>query len=79
MDITYIPKRGKFAGKIHTPHKNKDGFYVVSRDRFKKNHIYLDMLCDVEEYVLVRGYKVRVSYLGENSNLIKKSSLTFTP
>lgn len=77
MQIQYIPKSGNFMGFIHTPFKNKDGMYIVSKDRFLENYIYVSTIEDAY-YYLQQGLKIRMQYENNAPSLIKLSSLEIT-
>ena len=74
MQIRYIPKIGKFAGLVHQPYKNSEGFYIVSKDRFKENYINVATIHEVHEYVK-QGLGVRMQYEKNPASLIKLDSL----
>ena len=74
MQIRYIPKRGRLAGKILTPHIYKNGNYVVSKDRFSEKQVIVNTLEEIYAY-LVKGYGVRVSYKGKSPSLVFLKSL----
>lgn len=44
MKITYTPKFGQLIGLIHVPYQDKEGFFVVSKDRFAENYIRVKTL-----------------------------------
>lgn len=77
MQIQYIPKSGNFMGLIHTPFKNKDGMYIVSKDRFSENYIYVPTIQDAYSY-LQQGLKIRMQYQNNAPSLITLSSLKIT-
>lgn len=77
MKMTYVPQRGKLAGKIHVPYQNKDGLYVVSPDRFSKNYLYVKTLEEAYQY-LQKGLKIRMCHEKLAQSLITLSSLTIT-
>ena len=58
--ITYQVVRGCKKGAVYVPHKHRNGQYVVSKSRFKKDYVYVGSHCEVFEY-LKKGYKVRMS------------------
>lgn len=74
MLITYTPQTGKLKGLIHLPYKDKDGFYVVSPDRFAVSYIRVKTLDEAYEY-LTKGLKIRMKHGSTGSSLIKSSSL----
>jgi len=74
MKLVYTPKSGKLAGLPHVPHLNKDGLYIVSKDRFQRNYIYLNTLSEVYTY-LKKGMKVRMSYKKNAPSLISFKSI----
>ncbi|WP_262967079.1 hypothetical protein [Methylobacter psychrophilus] len=59
MKLEYRVIRGKNKGKILTPHKFKDGHYVVSKTRFKSDHIMMSSIIEVYDH-LKKGYRVRM-------------------
>jgi hypothetical protein len=59
-----VVRRGKAVGTILYPHVHKDGRYVVSLDRYKKNYIRVETLDGVKEH-LRRGLSVRMSNQNE--------------
>ena len=58
--MQYVVKRGNETAVTLVPHVHKDGKYVVSLTRFKKDYIRLNSIAEVQEY-LDLGYKVRMS------------------
>lgn len=76
MKIEYTIKSGKNAGVICVPHKTKDGFYIVSKTRFKEDYINVGSKEAILPY-LDRGYHLRVSGLHVRTapSLISKESL----
>ncbi|HAV56955.1 hypothetical protein ABFO63_14755 [Acinetobacter junii] len=74
MQLIYTPKSGKLAGLAHTPHQNKDGLYIVSKDRFLINYIYVETLEEVYSY-LKKGLKVRMSHKQNAPSLINLKSI----
>lgn len=59
MKLQCRVSRGINQGKILTPHKFKDGHYVVSKTRYKSNQINVSSLNEVYEF-LKQGYGVRM-------------------
>lgn len=74
MKLIYIPKIGKLAGLPHVPYQNKDGLYVVSKDRFQDNYVYVKTVEEAYSY-LEKGLKIRMQYDKKAPSLIKLSSL----
>ncbi|SQK74492.1 hypothetical protein [Tatumella ptyseos] len=74
MKLTYIPKSGNYAGKVHEPHLYEDGYYVVSETRFVRDYVKVKTLNEVFE-CYKKGFKVRMSYLGINPSLISPASI----
>lgn len=74
MELIYRPKTGNFAGLEHHPYQNKDGLFVVSKDKFKKNYIYVNTIEEVYAY-LKEGLKVRMRYGKNPASLIALESL----
>ncbi len=60
MKLQCRVSRGKNEGKVLTPHKFKDGLYVVSKTRFKIDHVSVPSILQVYEY-LQKGYRLRMS------------------
>jgi len=52
--------RGKHKGVLLTPHKHKEGHYVVSLTRFEKDYILVNSLSEALAYIH-RGYSIRMS------------------
>jgi len=79
MKIIYEIKSGKLAGTLCAPHKNKSGKYIVSKTRFKQDHVFVSTLKEVKHY-LDKGYKVRVSSIEglSSPSLVGKDSLEIT-
>ena len=73
MNLVYTPRTGKLAGLPHIPYK-KDGMYVVSKDRFQKNYIYVKTIDEALAY-LKAGLKIRMQYENKAPSLIKLTSL----
>ena len=73
MKLQCRVSRGKNQGKILTPHKFKDGLYVVSKTRFKIDHINVSSIREVYEY-LKKGYRVR---MGNAEHKISPSLIMF--
>jgi hypothetical protein len=59
MKLEYIVIRGKNEGKILSPYKFKDGHYVVSKTRFKSDHIMVPSISEVYDH-LKKGYRLRM-------------------
>lgn len=59
MKLQCRVSRGIHQGKILTPHKYKEGHYVVSKDKYKKSYINVKSLHEVYEF-LKKGYRVRM-------------------
>jgi hypothetical protein len=59
MKLQCKVSRGVQQGKILTPHKYKDGNYVVSKTRYKSDQIKVPSLQGVHDY-LKKGYGVRM-------------------
>ena len=59
MKLQCRASRGKNQGIILTPHKYKDGHYVVSKTRYKSNQINVSSLHEVYEF-FKKGYGVRM-------------------
>jgi len=59
MKLQYRVSQGKNQGKILTPHKFKGGLYVVSKTRYKSDHITVSSIREVYEF-LKKGYRVRM-------------------
>jgi hypothetical protein len=60
MHLTYTINKGLNQGKKLYPHRNKEGFYIASFTRFKKNYVYVrteEELLDL----IKKGYKIRMS------------------
>lgn len=74
MELIYKPKSGNFAGLPHKPYKNKEGLFVVSKDRFQENYIYVNTIEEVYTY-LQKGLKVRMQYQNKPASLINLTSL----
>ncbi|MQW93363.1 hypothetical protein GHJ48_13360 [Acinetobacter sp. dk771] len=74
MELIYKPKSGNFVGLPHKPYKNKEGLFVVSKDRFQKNYIYVNTIEEVYAY-LEKGLKVRMQYQNNSPSLINLMSL----
>ena len=51
MKLQCRVSRGKNQGRILTPHKFKDGFYVVSKTRYKSDHITVSSIKEVYEFL----------------------------
>lgn len=74
MELVYRPKSGNFSGLPHKPYQNKDGLFVVSKNRFKENYIHVKTIEEVYEY-LKKGLKVRMRYEKNPASLIAMESL----
>ena len=74
MELIYTPKTGNLAGLPHTPYQNKDGLFVVSKDRFQENYIYVKTIEEAYDY-LKQGLKIRMKYENKAPSLITLSSL----
>ena len=60
MQIHATVSRGKNLGKSLFPHRHRDGAYVVSKTRFKKDYVRLQKIDDVINYI-ENGYSLRMS------------------
>lgn len=74
MELIYRPKSGNLAGLPHKPYQTKEGLFVVSKDRFQENYIYVHTLEEVYAY-LKKGLKVRMRYENRPASLITLTSL----
>ena len=76
MKMEAIVSRGENQGAKLYPHLGKDGRYVVSKTRFKRDYIRLGSLDQVREY-LERGYRLRMSNRRLNTppSLIRPESI----
>ena len=79
ISISYIVESGKNAGSICEPHKQKNGYYIVSKTRFKADYVYVGSYKEILKY-LDMGYRVRVSdkITRKTPSLVKKESLIIT-
>lgn len=73
-DIKYVSKFGNYAGQIFTPHKTKEGKYVVSPDRFAKNYVYVDTAEEIIEAVK-NGLGLRMSVENGPASLVSAKTL----
>ena len=69
-DISYV----NVFGEIYIPHKNKEGKFVVSMSRFKKDYVYVDTYEEVVEY-LRKGFSLRMSAIGKPPSLISSKKI----
>lgn len=86
-DITKMPriytvrKRGKYKGYVLTPHKNKDGHFVVSMTRFSKDYLFVTDESELREWINA-GYSLRMSNTlfdgTKGPSLISPESINFT-
>ncbi|ACT59953.1 hypothetical protein [Hirschia baltica] len=68
--------RGKNKGEELTPHLHKNGKYVASETRFKRDYIEVDNISDLPK-LIKDGYKIRMSSAsGSAPSLISPSSIT---
>jgi hypothetical protein len=76
ISICYTITRGKQAGKVLVPHRNANGQYVVSKTRFKEDHVLLDTLPEVLQH-LDKGFKLRMSEAANpiGASLINRESM----
>ena len=77
-DIKYMSKSGNYVGQVFTPHKTKEGKYIVSPDRFAKNYVYADTVEEIIEAVKNGlGFKMSVNHgpasLASVKTLIKQN------
>lgn len=73
-DIKYVSKSGNYAGLVLTPHKTKEGKYIVSPDRFAKNYIYVDTVEEIIEAVK-KGLGLRMSVEHGPASLVSAKTL----
>lgn len=71
-DISASVRRGGSKGTLLYPHRFKDGAYVVSKTRFKRDYVRLTNKSEIIQY-LERGFSLRMS--SSNSNKHKAPSL----
>lgn len=75
-----VKQRGKFKGYIQTPHRNKEGNFVVSLSRYKKDYIFVQNEAELRSWVEA-GYSVRMSNINfegtKAPNLIRPESIQF--
>ena len=67
-DIKVIGNRGANAGRIFTPHRTKDGTYIVTKTRFQKDYVYVHTADEIIENVKA-GMGVRMSAAGGPASL----------
>lgn len=67
-------KRGPATGTVLYPHKHKDGCFVVSRTRFKRDYIRIANETELESWV-ARGLSLRMSCPGRAASLIAPGSI----
>ena len=58
--LRYIVQRGEEPGVVLTPHRYKEGYYVVSMTRFEQDQFAVQNEAELLDYVQ-RGYGVRMS------------------
>lgn len=76
-DIRYKGNRGVNAGLIYTPHRTKDGQYIVSKTRFKKDYQYVTTAEEIIQAVKA-GLSVRMSPMevkGRPASLISAEAI----
>ena len=74
MKLTYTAKFGKLKGLPHVPYKARNGLFVVSKDRFSRNYIYVKTIEEAYQH-LKAGLKIRMQYDNKPASLIQLSSL----
>jgi len=72
----YEIKSGKNEGDVLEPFKNKDGKYIVSKTRFKKDYVYVETVEQIKLY-LEKGFKVRMAAKGISPSLVSSNSIRF--
>jgi hypothetical protein len=60
MTLAAIVSRGTNKGKILYPQLYSDGSFVVSPDRFERNHVRVKTVEEIEKY-LAEGMSLRMS------------------
>ena len=75
MRIEYEVKRGKEAGMVLSPHKYKDGRYVVCKSNKREDYVRVDTLEEVLEHIK-QGYRVQMGGKGRAPSLISADRLT---
>lgn len=74
MKLISQVSRGANKGVELTPHRHKDGMYVASMSRFKKDYV---RVASIEELAILiaQGFKVRMSAQGIAPSLIAPQSI----
>lgn len=75
MRIEYEVKRGKETGMVLSPHKYKDGKYVVSKTKNREDYVRVSTVGEVLEHVQ-QGYSVQMGGKGRAPSLISAKKLT---
>ncbi len=73
-DIKYVSKSGNYVGLVFTPHKTKEGKYIVFPDRFVKNYLYVDTVEEIIEAVK-NGLGLRMSVNHGPASLVSAKTL----
>lgn len=79
MKISAKVTRGNNYGATLHPHLYRDGKYVVSLTRYKKDQIKVSSLADVQKYLEI-GFSLRMSNKNEgvvSPSLIVPSNISF--